>query len=133
MAGGIFGFLGLIAAHRGALEYDWRTKFGMPLSAVGRDMSITEAARQVRQLLTEPSSHTYAALHEWDYPLSQESMAVLLLADLFGQVNFKKWKPLERPWKTREVEHLGKTDLSQEEVIAALRAAGHTAALPSAA
>lgn len=97
-------------------------------------MSITEAARLTRDLARDSTSALFVALHDWDYPLSQEAMATLNLTDLLGRVHHgRKWKALPRPWETKQVERLGVTDLTQEEVIAALRAAGHDMPLPSAA
>lgn len=132
MDGGIFGFLGLVAAHRGALEHDWRTRFGVSLMSVGQTMTLSEAARQVRALALDPSTHTFAAVNGWSYPVGRDALALLDLFDAYAMVHFKKPKPLPRPWDLRR-EVLGrKTSLTQDEVIAALRAAGHTAPLPSA-
>lgn len=97
MDGGIFGLLGLIASHRGAVEYDWRTRFGCGLSAVGQTMTITEASRLSLLLTTDPTTQTFVAANGWAYPASREFLVLADLFDAFSQVNFKKPKPYPRP------------------------------------
>jgi hypothetical protein len=96
--GGIVRLLGLIASHRGAVEYDFRTRFGLGLSEVGARITITEAARLAHHLEREPSSWTFAAAQGWAYPLDRETLILADLLDRFSQVNFKKAKPYPRPW-----------------------------------
>lgn len=100
MDGGIFGLLGLIARHRGAVEYDWRTRFHLPLSAInGEQMTLAEAGRHAATLRRDPSSAICAALEGWAHPISREAM---LLADLFDLQHMskakKRPKPYPRPW-----------------------------------
>lgn len=132
MDGGIAGLLELIATHRGAVEYDWRTRFNLPLSAIGTElMTFTEAARLAQGLLLDPSSHSFAALHEWDYPMSREA---LVQADLFdlehaGRTK-KKPKPYPRPWHSREKQpdvqrHGNAAGRSAAQVGAILKGFGH--------
>lgn len=89
----------LMAKHRGAFEYDWRARFGLPLTVVGRAMTWGEAVRLTQVLAADPASAVCAALNEWDYPLSREAIA---LADLFDLQHITKSKrkppPYTRPW-----------------------------------
>lgn len=132
----------LIDAHRGAFEHDWRARFHVPLRAIGESMTWGEALRQTEQLATDPASHVGAALSGWDYPLSREALATLDLIDLTHEIAWAQGggkgsrpKPCVRPWtQTQSGRRKVKPDesLTQAEIIAALRAAGHTAPLPQA-
>lgn len=101
-------------------------------------MTFGEAIRLTEQLASDPSSHVAAALLGWQHPYSREA---LVLADLFDLQHQKAWggkgakpKPYPRPWPDQQS---GKrtskpaADITQDEILAALRRAGHTAALPS--
>lgn len=100
--GGIRWLLDLIEEHRPALEYDWRTRFGLPLTAVGTAaMSWGEACRLVGELAAEPSSHTAAALGGWSHPWSWEATAVADLWELTAGLHTAKGKEspdYPRPW-----------------------------------
>lgn len=107
--GGIVALAGLIRAHRGAFEYDWRNRFHLPLTVVGDTMTWGEACRLARLLRGDPSSMLAAAIEGWDHPISREALAALDLFDLMVQVNSdpKKPKPKPhhgRPWKFDDVE-----------------------------
>lgn len=65
MDGGIRGLLGLIHDHRGAIEYDFRQRFGLGLADIGTRLSVTEAARLALVLLSDPASRICAAFSEW--------------------------------------------------------------------
>lgn len=86
------------------MEYDWRTRFGLPLSEVGRSMSLWEAARLAAVLVTDTSSATYVALSGWQYAATREALALADLYDAFMVANFKKPKPYPRPWDKPEAE-----------------------------
>jgi hypothetical protein len=130
--GGIFGLLGLIASHRGAVEYDFRTRFGYGLSEVGARITITEAARLVVIVRQDPSSAIAAALEGWTHPISREALILMDLFDLDMQVaTGRKGKPKPhpgRPWQPddRSVKRHGDTaGRSRAEVVAILNAHGH--------
>ena len=131
-AGGIRALLDLIEEHRGALEYDWRLRFGLPLSAVGASMDYGEAMRLVGILVHDPSSQIAAAVNGWDFPITRETLAVLDLYDLEGiKAAGSKWKPHDgRPFSAtpdRTVTRKGDAGgRSAEEVRAILRSLGHT-------
>lgn len=118
----------MIALHRGALEYDFRSRFGLGLRDVGTVLMIDEAARLTAILREDPSSATAAALAGWSHPMSREA---LILADLFDVEHMSKAKkrpdPYPRPWAnaqrttTRKGDAAGRT---RAEVIAILRTLG---------
>jgi hypothetical protein len=102
-------------------------------------MTWGEALRLVNRLVLDPSSHVAAAISGWSEPMSRESLALMDLFDL--QVLFRwvdggkkgqKPKPYPRPWPAQTKKRV-KPDasLTQEQIVAALRAAGHTAPLPN--
>lgn len=131
MAGGVFGLLGLIQSHRGAVEYDLRSRFGLGLRDVGWTISLWEMARLVTILRSDPSSAIASALEGWDYPIDRTALAVLDLHDRFVEANSGKKKPPPhpgRPWKRddRQRERKGNAaGRSRAEVVAILNAHGH--------
>ena len=77
----------------------------------------------------DPASHVGAAQRGWDYPTTYEHLTLMDLYDLLHVVNTPpkkpRPKPYPRPWRTTE-KRVAKPDVSQEDVLAALRHAGHT-------
>lgn len=126
MDGGIAGLLGLIASHRGAVEYDWRTRFGLALSDIGTRITLTEAARITHELTSEPTSHTYAAVAGWSHPWSPEARLLADLFDAYGLGRFKKPKPYPRPWDAQPTRKGRTGGRSRAEVVAILNAHGHS-------
>jgi len=98
--GGILGLLDLIDAHRGAFEYDWRTRFHLSLEVVPESMGWDEALRLTQQLTLDPSSHVAAAVAGWAHPVSREWAVTADLFDLQHLVaaGKSKPKPYPRPW-----------------------------------
>ena len=97
-------------------------------------MGWDEAWRLTDVLLIDPSSQVAAAVAGWDYPSSREDITLRDLYDLQHITKVKrKPKPYPRPWPDR-VKKTSKpgSDVTQEQIIAALRFAGHTAELPAA-
>ena len=92
MDGGIFGLLGLIASHRGAVEYDWRTRFGTGLGIIGDGMSLAEAARLAVIIRSDPSSMIAAALEGWEHPISRAEIIALDQFDLELELNWDRKK-----------------------------------------
>lgn len=128
----------MIDAHRGAFEYEWRARFQLPLTAIGRSMSWGEAYRITTMLANDPTSHVAAAISGWDHPVSFEALALMNLFDLTHQIAWRQGgskgprpTPYPRPWRNRTTKR-AKPDasLTQDEIIAALRRAGHTAPIP---
>lgn len=131
----------MIDAHRGVFEYEWRARFHLPLSVVGRSMSWGEAVRLTQVLSQDPTSQIAAALSEWGHVTSWEALALYDLYDLTHEIGWKQLggkgqrpKPYPRPWVVSDGSHRAKPDaaLTQDQIIAALRAAGHTAPIPDA-
>lgn len=81
------------------MEYDFRARFRLPVSVVGRSVSWAEGARLVSLLSRDPSSWTAASLAGWEYPLSREA---LILSDLLDIQHASKARkrpaPYPRPW-----------------------------------
>lgn len=94
----------LIDAQRGPLEYDWRSRFHLPLSVIGDAMTWGEAVRLVRVLRSDPSSALSAAVEGWDYGMTRESLLLLDLFDLeHAKAGVKNPKPhWMRPGKPQD-------------------------------
>jgi hypothetical protein len=127
----ILTLLDLLAEHRGAFEYDWRTRFQLSVRVIGtKAMTYGEAWRQTFILMGDPSSQIAAALGGWDHPVDR---ADLVLRDLYDLQHAKAMagskknaKPYPRPWpevKTRR--QAPGADVTQEQIFEALRSAGH--------
>jgi hypothetical protein len=93
----------------------------------------------VEILAVDPSSHTGAALAGWLYPADRLTLAVMDLFDLQANARAeqskskRKPKPYPRPWPDRtKARTKPAADLTQDQIVAALRFAGHTAKLPAA-
>lgn len=123
--GGILGLLDLIEEHRAAIEYDFRSRLHLPLSAVPDDVGWDEAIRLIGVLRKDPESLTASSLEGWDYSISREA---LLLADLFdlqqAAAGVKRPKPHPmRPWKQKgDVERRGNAGGRSPEQVKALLA-----------
>ena len=107
----------LLEEHRGAFEYDWRTRFGIGIGDMPDVMDWGEAFRLMAILANDPSSQICAAFAGWNYPLDWTGIAVRDLYDLEHAANSKrkKPKPYPRPWD-REPKTYGKgTGLTPDE------------------
>lgn len=98
MDGGIKRFLGVVRAHRGAIEYDFRARFGLGLRDVGSILTITEAARLTEILASDTSSHTAASLAGWDRPASAEEVATAALFNIWADRTYPM--PWDKPKST---------------------------------
>jgi hypothetical protein len=90
--------------------------------------AIARAWRLAEQLARDTTSHVYAAVHGWSYPVSREALVLADLYDAFVSVNTRKGqraKQYPRPWDHRNRTKFGGTHHSQHTVRAALRARGH--------
>lgn len=124
--GGIVALADLIDTHRGAFEYEWRARFHLPLSVVGKSMTWGEAFRLTRILSVDPGSAVCASIQGWDYAMSREA---LILAGVYDIQHASKAKrrpaPYPRPWPDENRRTFGRTKLSiarLKEVLAATRA-----------
>lgn len=91
-----------------------------------------ESVRLFTVLQGDPGSRVFAALAEWDHPLSWGEIDQRALLEVYLRVNHDSkagaFKPLSWPWPTEEPEgrtRYGTTARTQEEVWEALRARGH--------
>lgn len=115
----------MIDRHRGAFEYDWRARFHLPVSVVGKAMSWGEALRLTGILLSDPSSQVAAQYSGWDHPLSRELILLLDLFDLGGYwAAGKKHEP--HPMRPVVKKKRKAPVLSQAQILKVLRDAGHT-------
>ena len=88
-------------------------------------MAWGEAVSLTRVLCQDPSSWVASALAGWDHPVSRDSLVLMDLFDLTHTVNSKRRPtPYPRPWRSTD-KKVAKPTLSQEDVLAALRYAGH--------
>lgn len=134
-SGKIIQLITLIDEHKAAFYYDWRDRFGLPLSSVFTGeggMTWDEAWDLFTILATDPTSYVGAALSEMDYPFSHEAFIGADLFDLMMQINTpKKHKSRIKPYP-RPIRHTGrnvtkskKPTADRAAVIDALAARGH--------
>lgn len=107
--------------HRGAFEYEWRARFHLPLTVVGRSMSWGEAVRLTERLCADPSSAISAALSGWEYPATLEALALWDLYDLQHMSKSKRKPPkYPRPWGDRTRRTFGQAHMSTTDMRALL-------------
>lgn len=100
---------------------------------VGETMTWGEAWSLTNALAADPESRVHAALAGWDHPRSFEWFMLADLWDLLARINTPKGKKAATyPRPGDKGKRVAKPGLSQEQVYAALRYAGHTN-LPTAA
>lgn len=85
--GGTLALLELIEEHRGAFEYDWRTRFQLPLSSLPVAMGWDEALRMTLILRRDTTSQVAVAVEGWQHPISRDALAILDLYDATIAVN----------------------------------------------
>ena len=97
--GEIDALLDLFTEHRGAFEYDWRTRFRVPLTEVGESMTWGEAWRLFELLAIDGSSQIGAAMSGWTQPATRTDLTLRDLYDLQHRSKAKR-KPEQypRPW-----------------------------------
>lgn len=96
--------VGLLLGHpaAGALAYDWRARFGLPLSAA-RDGSMrwAEAWALTEQILRDPYSHTYSTLRGDTHQPHPALDAALTTIELWATAKSGPGKipvRITRPW-----------------------------------
>lgn len=131
--GGIAALLELIEEHRGALEYDWRARFHLPLTVIGESMTFGEALRLIKLLRADTTSQIAAACEGWDFPTTREHLAILDLFDINVLANSdpKKGKPKPHSGRPMKIDDRMKSrrgnaaGRSPEQVRAILAEYGH--------
>jgi hypothetical protein len=95
--------------HLAAFEYDWRTRFAVPLASVGRRaMSWGEAYRLTTVLASDPGSQVYAALAGWPHPVTREWIVAADHRDSteYGRAG-RRARPYPRPWTAKQTKRIG--------------------------
>lgn len=111
--GGILSLAALIDEHRGAFEYDWRSRFNLPLEDVPEFMSWGEAWRLFQIVALEPSSQVAATLAGWKHPAERADLVMRDLYDLqHASKSKRKPKLYARPWDKTETKKLGGRGMS---------------------
>ena len=122
--GGILQLLDLIRDHRGALEYDLRSRLHLALTDIGRAVSWGEGCRLVRELLIDPGTHLFAAVAGWEHPVSHEWLVLVSLRNAFVRANFKDPDRWPVPWPSDAAVRIGTAAeqvLTQEQIDRVLR------------
>jgi hypothetical protein len=117
----------MMTAHEQAFTYDWRNRFGLPLTVVfDGTMSWGETWALTAELAADPSSRVGAAVAGWSHPLDRGAIVTMDLYDLTlrSLSGRREPKPYPRPWDPKPVV-LGRPSVSQAAVRAALAARGH--------
>lgn len=109
----ILTLLDAVEAHRGAFEYDWRTRFHIPFDVPSEGMGWGEAWRLFLILGGDPSSQVASAVAGWQYPASRDALVLLDLFDLTARASFKRPKAYARPWDDPPKKHgTGRRDIA---------------------
>lgn len=125
--GKLIRLLDLITEHEQAFAYDWRTKFGQPLSVVfDGSMAWHESWDLTQQLLSDPTSAVHAAVADWAHPTTREALVAADLFDLTASIASGKRqpKPYPRPWDPQP-KRMGDTGGRTREQIEAILASLH--------
>lgn len=128
--GGILALLDLIEEHRGAVEYDFRSRLHVGADEIGRSIGWGEAIRLVRILRSDPSTMLAASVEKWEYPLSRTDAILADMWDLsYAKAGAKKRERYPRPFKQKSGKSQAWGDTagrSREEIVEILRAHGHS-------
>lgn len=105
--------LDLLDEHRGAFEFDWRSRFHLGVESIPTVIDWAEACRLVEVLMTDPSSQLAAAFMGWTHASTREELTLRDLYDMQHQSKSKrKPKKLPRPWDRPPKRHGAGTSLS---------------------
>ena len=85
-------------------------------------MTITEAARQVRWLATDPSTALVASLNGWEHPISRTE---IVLADLYDLAQRALIEGTIEPHSIRPTTPRPVREIDHDAVAEALRLTGH--------
>ena len=106
----------MIDAHRGAFEYDWRTRFRKPLTSVGKSMTWGEAIRLTQVLSLDPASAVGAAVADFDRPTAREALMLMDVYDALEVARLgRKAKRYPRPWASK-ARRIGRARLSVQQI-----------------
>lgn len=101
--GGIAALGRVLTKHRSEVVYDLRALCGVGLWSV----SVRELWFLVQGLLKDTRSWVFAAVNDWDYPVSREWLLAADQFDVFARANTPKkyqrsLKPHPRPFQTEK-------------------------------
>lgn len=63
------------------MTYDFRERFQLSLTEVGRTLTYGEAILLAGQLMKDQSSHLYASMSGWEHPLSRLELMMQVVAE----------------------------------------------------
>ena len=117
--GGILRFRELIEKYPVAITADFRNHYNLSVFEAGETYTYQEAIFLTAALFNNTESLLFTAYHEWEYPVSQEFLAIADLFDLTFSVNSKKRNQrYRRPFKmeTEGTKRYGKTTKSKQDI-----------------
>jgi hypothetical protein len=101
-AGGSAALLELIEEHKAAFTFDFRRYFGMPVSAIGREITYGEAWLLVLELRRESGSHMHMVRYGLTETATLADLAAIRHAEWYMNVHKKDNVPeieLPHPWE----------------------------------
>jgi hypothetical protein len=117
--GGILRFRELIENYPVAIAADFRNHYNLSVFEAGETYTYKEAIFLTAALFNDTESLLFTAYHEWEYPVSQEFLAIADLFDLTFSINSKKKRQrYRRPFKMEsdDTKRYGKTNKSKQEI-----------------
>lgn len=117
--GGIIRFRELIDEHPVAIAADFRNRYNLSIFEAGDTYTYKEAIYLTAALFNDTESLLFVAFHDWEYPVSQEFLAIADLFDLTFSINSKKKSQrYRRPFKfeSDNSKRIGKTKKSKADI-----------------
>jgi hypothetical protein len=131
--GGILELYGLIEKYPVELTRDFREKFHLSLSEVGKSVRFDEAYRLILTLHSDPESWLQASVAGWEHPVSRDFAVLADLYDLqHASKSKRRPKPYPRPWEgaDQRLRNAKKKRMSPEQLRARLAAPRREIAKP---
>jgi len=105
--GGILWLRELIESYPAEIAADFRSRYNLSIFDAGYLYTYKEAVYLAIALHNDTTSLLFTKVNDWDYPISQETLATLELLDAFILVNSdskkKKPKAYPRPYNNKKV------------------------------
>lgn len=116
--GGIFRLREIIENHPVAISADFRSHYNLSIFELGETYSYKEGIYLTAALFNNTESLLFVEYNDWEYPASQEFLALADLFDLTFSVNSKKRNQrYRRPFKVNDnSQKYGKTKKSKQDV-----------------
>jgi len=107
--GGIERLRELIDKHTIALAADFRSRYNLSIFDAGETYTYKEAIFLTAALFNDTKSLFFADYNQWEYPVSQEFLALADIFDLTYAINSKKkLKPYRRPFQIKQTDDMDK-------------------------